>query len=126
MRALKHTLAISFIYSYYKVGTHTRSLRDYTHIYLLSIYIYTYIRTHMNALACAYIDGINDRFAQSHQARLCLCCICVCMYVCICLHIHTCHFTVCNKYVHNLTCMYMFVYVHVCIKHRGMNHRAEK
>lgn len=77
MHALKHTLAISFIYRYYK--EYNFSL--ITPTYPLSIYIYTYIRTHMNALACAYVDCIHNRFVQSRPAWLSLCCMCVCVYL---------------------------------------------
>ena len=43
-----------------------------THTYILE-YTYntiTYTRTHMNALARAYIEGIHDRFAQSFRLLL--------------------------------------------------------
>ena len=92
-------MAISFIYRYYKVANRF----DYAYIHVFSFYIHTYTRTHMNALARAYIEGIHDRFAQSFRLLLHMC-------VCICVYIQAVHSV---QQVHNLA--HMYIPVHNCM-----------
>lgn len=55
------------------------NLTIHTYTYFFPIYIHSYTRTHMNALARASVDGIHDRFAQSLYSYA---------YVCVYVYIY--------------------------------------
>lgn len=114
MRAFKHTLAISFIYRYYK--GYNLSLITLTY----PVYIHIYVHTYTYECNCVRIHKMYSQLIRTISP--CMAVSVLYMYVCVFTYItHVPYFTVCNKYIHNLA--YTFVYV--CL-YRSMNHRAEK